>query len=300
MIRIAISGRSTHMASSVSALNPVLSHAPSVALSSPLPRQRRWSKGEGPAPSVTLSLSKGEGVLVVPTGQEAAFLAPLSVGHLPGCGPVTVARLQGMGIETVGDLASQPMKDLVALFGETGRMLWQRANGQGSTVLQTERQRKSISKEITFRKDVRDPAHLRAILHRQSEQVGATLRRRQEQARTVTLKLRYAGFETHTAARTLPRPTDLTETIFDTAARLLTDHLAEQRLVRLIGVGVSGLLKGWGQADLFAPPDQGKTARRETTVDRLRERFGPGSVLTGESIRLMNDSADDELTDTST
>lgn len=269
----------------------------------PDPRLGKGSARGHPHPSVTgegSALSIDEGVLVVPAGQEAEFLAPLSVGHLPGCGQVTVARLQGMGIETVRDLASQPREELVALFGEAGRMLWQRAHGQGSSTLQTERQRKSISKEITFQKDVQDLAHLRAILHQQSEEVGATLRRRREQARTVTLKLRYAGFETHTAARTLPRPTDLTMTIFDTAARLLKDHLSEQRPVRLIGVGVSGLMKGWGQEDLFAPPEQGKTARRETAVDRLRERFGPGSVLTGESIRLMKDSSDDDPTDTST
>ena len=252
------------------------------------------SKDEGPA------LSIDEGVLVVPAGQEAEFLAPLTVAHLPGCGQVTVARLQGMGIETVGELAAQPEEALVTLFGEAGRMLWHRANGQGSSTLQTERQRKSISKELTFQKDVRNIAHLRATLHQQSEEVGAHLRRRQEQARTVTLKLRYGGFETHTAARTLPRPTDLTETIFDAAARLLKDRLTERRPVRLIGMGVSGLLKGWGQADLFAPLEQGKAARRESAVDRLRERFGKGSVLTGESIRLMKDSSDDEPTDSST
>ena len=265
-------------------------------LAKPVPDPRL---GEGPALSTTLSLSKGEGVLVVPAGQEAAFLAPLTVAHLPGCGPVTVGRLQGLGIRTVGQLAAQPEETLVAHLGASGRMLWQRAHGQGSSTLQTDRQRKSISKELTFRKDVRSAAHLRAILHQHAEELGATLRRRREQARTVTLKLRYAGFETHTAARTLPRPTDLTETIFNAAARLLEDHLTEHRPVRLIGLGVSGLMKGWGQEDLFAPPEQAKAARRESAVDRLRERFGPGSVLTGESIHLMKGSSDDEFSDSS-
>jgi len=228
-----------------------------------------------------------EGVLVVPPGKEAAFLAPLPFSRLPGCGKMTIPKLRAMGLETIGDLAARSEQELAAMFGEVGRMLWRRANGQGSQQLETEHQRKSISKETTFAHDVEDKARLRSVLHSLTEEVAATLRRRSEAARTVTLKLRYEDFETHTHSRTLPEPADLTATIFDTAARLLENHWTRNRPVRLIGVGVSNLMKGMVQEDLFAEGNQVAAARRTAAVDEIRERFGPDSLLTGESVNLL-------------
>ncbi len=226
-----------------------------------------------------------EGVIVVPPGKEAAFLAPLPLSRLPGCGKVTVARLQAMGLDTIGDLAARTEEELASAFGKVGRMLWRRANGQGSQTLATGRQRKSISKETTFAEDVRDRVRLRSVLHYLTEEVATTLRRRGETARTITLKIRYGNFETHTFSRTLPEPADVTAAIFDAAALLLETHLTRQRPVRLIGVRVSNLMKA--QEDLFAEEDQTAAFRRTAAVDDIRERFGKDSLLTGESVKLL-------------
>ena len=228
-----------------------------------------------------------EGVLVVPPGEEAAFLAPLPVSHLPGCGPVTVKALKAEGVRTIGDLAAMTEGHLLHRFGDHGRSLHQRARGIGSTRLGTSETRKSVSKERTFDIDQTDLRHLRSVLHRQCEEVSATLRRKDEVARTVTLKLRYPGFETHTHSRTLDRPINATEALFDAAADLLEANLAG-RPVRLIGVGLSNLGRVPVQADLFAPPPAAQAARREATIDALRERFGKAAIVTGESVHLLN------------
>ncbi|MFC1547186.1 hypothetical protein ACFL5M_01540 [Candidatus Neomarinimicrobiota bacterium] len=228
-----------------------------------------------------------EGVLVVPPGEEAGFLAPLPLSHLPGCGKMTVPRLQAMDLQTIGDLAACTEDELGTLFGEMGRALWRRANGVGSQSFDTEHQRKSISKERTFAEDVTDKDHLSAILHRLTEGVAFTLRKRNENARTVTLKLRYDDFETHTFSRSLPDPTAATTTVFETVSRLLAERWSRDRPVRLIGVGVSNLMKGRLQEDLFAQVDQKADSRRLTAMDEIRTRFGRDILLTGESLNLL-------------
>jgi DNA polymerase-4 len=233
------------------------------------------------------SLITSEGVLVVPPGEEAGFLAPLPLSHLPGCGKMTIPRLQAMDLQTIGDLAACTEDELGTLFGEMGRALWRRANGVGSQTFGKEHQRKSISKERTFKEDIRDKNHLRAILHRLTEGVAFTLRRRNENARTITLKLRYDDFETHTFSHSLPDPTAATTEIFDTASRLLAEHWSRDRPIRLIGVGVSNLMKGRLQEDLFAQVDQKADSRRLTAMDEIRTRFGRDSLLTGESLNLL-------------
>ena len=233
-----------------------------------------------------------EGVLVVPPGQEAPFLAPLPISHLPGCGNKTIPRLRAVGLHTVGEVAARDEEELAAMFGEMGRMLWRRANGRGSHTLATGHQRKSISKERTFNEDVGDETSLRAILHKLTEGVTAILRKRGELARTVTLKLRYDDFETHTFSHTLPEPADLTPAIFLAATELLDKRWFRKRPLRLIGVGVSNLMKTRVQEDLFSQQEQTLAARRASTIDDIRERFGKDSLLTGESLNLLKPEGD--------
>ncbi len=229
----------------------------------------------------------GEGVMMIPAGKEAQFLAPLPIANIPGCGKVTTARLGELGYKTIGQLAVRPEGELEKLFGDHGKSLWRRANGIGSTKLTTVRERKSISKEKTFAEDVTDRDHLRAVLHQQATGVGLSLRRKGFWTRTVTIKVRYAGFETHTHSQTLPEPTDQTEDIFAAAAQLLGTTKAGIRPVRLIGVGVSNLVKAQVQEDLFDQAQRSEAARRTAALDDIRQRFGKGSIVTGESVKLL-------------
>jgi DNA polymerase-4 len=238
------------------------------------------------------SFITSEGVLVVPPGQEAEFLAPLSLSHLPGCGKMTIPRLKAMGLDTIGDLAACTEEELDTLFGEMGRSLWRRAGGRGSQSFSQEHQRKSISKERTFTEDISDRNHLRAVLHRLTEGVAYTLRKRNETARTVTLKLRYDDFETHTFSRSLPAPTEMTNELYETVSALLAQHWDRERPIRLIGMGVSNLMKGHLQEDMFAQIDRKTDSRRVAAIDEIRTRFGKDSLVTGESLNLLKNESD--------
>jgi DNA polymerase-4 len=168
------------------------------------------------------------------------------VGHkpakiLPGVGPRTFERLEALGIETVFQLATTDVATLERAFGpKHGAGLRDRANGQGSTDLTTERKRKSESRETTFRADVTDRAELLETVDRLGRSVCASLARHQNAGRTVTLKIRLQPFRTFTRSKTLEAPTRDPETVVAVARELL-ERFDPQDPVRLIGVGVAGL-----------------------------------------------------------
>jgi DNA polymerase-4 len=178
---------------------------------------------------------------VVPPGEEAAFLAPLPAGALWGVGPKTAARLQELGMRTIGDIARWPEQDLIRRFGKMGHELSCRARGIDSRPIVTQRAAKSISKETTFAHDLRDGAALRQELAALSRGVGRQLRDEGLCGSTVKLKLRWPDFTTLTRQATLPQPTDRDETIGALSARLFEAVWASGRSVRLLGVCVAGL-----------------------------------------------------------
>jgi DNA polymerase-4 len=188
---------------------------------------------------------------VVPPSEEAAFLAPLPAAALWGVGPKTAERLAAMGIQTIGDLAAWPEDALVQRFGKHGADLARHARGLDERPVMTSRERKSVSKEQTFARDVRDPSRLRQTIREQAAAVAATLRRKQARGTTVKLKLRWADFTTLTRQATLPRATDEAAPIAAAALRLLEQVWDGRRAVRLVGVGVSGFGERYEQLRLW-------------------------------------------------
>ena len=138
---------------------------------------------------------------------------------------------------------------------------------------------KSISREVTFERDVTDPQALRRTVRTLSQDVTQSLRGQRIGARTVRLKVRFAGFETHTFQATLPTATDLDEDVLATADRLLRDALPQPRPVRLIGIGAANLCEAT-QDSLF-DADRSRHRALDSALDQLRQRFGPTAVLRG-------------------
>ncbi|MFP4322042.1 MAG: DNA polymerase IV [Anaerolineales bacterium] len=180
-------------------------------------------------------------ITVVPPGQEAAFLAPLPTRELWGVGPKTAEKLAALGLDTIGDIATHSPDDLAARFGKHGADLARRARGEDNRPIVTTRERKSISRETTYPRDVNDPATLEATLHELTASVGERLRAKGLTGTTVKIKLRWSDFTTFTRQTTLPQPTDRDADILRAALRLLHDHRPPGRYVRLIGVGISNL-----------------------------------------------------------
>jgi DNA polymerase-4 len=226
-------------------------------------------------------LRKPDGLVVVPPGGEATFLAPLGLARLWGVGPKTREVLEGWGLRTIGELAALDLSVLEARLGEHGHAIWERAHGidEGEVVADMGAP-KSVGHAYTFDRDTLDSTKLEAMLLRLAEGVGRRLREQDLRGRTVTMQLRVAPFETRTRQRTLAEPTDDDLAIFRTARQLLRDALSADRQggrispVRLVGVSVSGIEAG-RQLGLF---DHVRVSRLNAALDAVRERFGEASL----------------------
>src|SRR5208283_2489542 len=165
--------------------------------------------------------SKPDGLIEVPPGGEASFLAPMAIRKLPGVGKKTEQVLIGLGIRTVGHLARMPLPALKSRFGVFGDMLYRHANGIDNSPVTPPGEAKSISRETTFEEDTHDITFLSATLRYKAERVGADLRELGKQAKCVSIKVRYADFTTISRQRTLTQPTNIDQTIFQTGTELL-------------------------------------------------------------------------------
>jgi DNA polymerase-4 len=234
-------------------------------------------------------LAKPDGLLAVEPGTEAAFLAPLPVSRLWGVGPATRKRLERMSVSTIGEVAALPESALTAALGNSlGQRLCALARNDDPRAVVPERETKSIGAEETFAVDLTTRAACDHELVRIVDRVAARLHDAGLEARTVTLKFRYANFETKTRARTLPSATVLS-TEFLATTRDLMDAVDCARGVRLLGVSLSHLAPAaarQGTLDLDDPddPDAADDAQRqrradvERAVDAVRDRFGARSV----------------------
>src|SRR6202040_2717298 len=188
--------------------------------------------------------AKPRGLLWVTPGSEARFLAPLSVRKIPGIGEVTERALRALSIETVEQLATQPLEKLEKVFGQWGTALYRKARGGDSYEFVIDAEPKSISHNHTFGQDTDDTEALSAMLSHLSQKACKRLREAGLATRTLTLTIRYAGFETHTRSKTLGEPTRLDSDIFAVFQELFRAHRDVKRRVRLLGVSLSGLTHG--------------------------------------------------------
>jgi DNA polymerase IV len=246
--------------------------------------QTRLTASVGVAPNKFLAklasdLHKPDGLTVVPPQDVDALLAPMPVGRIYGIGPKTAARLEGLGIRTIGDLRKVDPEVLERRIGTDAGHYRRLAFGLDDRPVVPDHDAKSIGQEETFGTDLPDPADVREVMLEQAEQVAARLRRHGLRSVTVTVKIRFGDFQTITRRTTLPQATDSTSEIWE-AARLLFDQWAQThyRPVRLIGVSAGGLCRPDGQLDLFADPQAERQRRLDAAVDSINRRFGKGVI----------------------
>jgi DNA polymerase-4 len=186
---------------------------------------------------------KPGGIMIVPPGREASFLAPFAVRILPGVGPRAEQRLHAAGIERIGSLAALEDGDLARVLpGKIGRLLRDRARGIDPRRLETAVENISIGHEETFPRDVADRDRLHAELRRMAQSVAGHLEKSERVARTVTTKLRYPDFSIRSRSSTSPVGFADAERIGDLACALLDRALVDRPgALRLVGVSVSNL-----------------------------------------------------------
>jgi DNA polymerase-4 len=227
--------------------------------------------------------AKPNGVLWIVPGQEANFLAPLSVRKIPGVGKVMEQKLNEIGIKKVGDLAKLDDAFLRERFGEWGMALAGKSHGLDAggyfdREVAEEEGPKSVSHEHTFNHDTSDQEKLEAMLARLSEMVCRRLREHELHTRTVQIKLRYSDFSTITRAHSLDQPTQLDTVVAETARALFRDNWDRARTVRLLGVQTSGFEDVPVQLDLLRQVQDDKVSKALTVADQMRDRFGENAV----------------------
>jgi len=223
------------------------------------------------------TLSKPDGLLVVPEPGTAAFLAPRPVRALWGVGPRSAEALESRGIRTVADILDTPRSVLDHALGVAmGERVWHLARGIDAREVDTSRIEKSVGHEETFHEDVADAGVLRAELRRLADRVGARLRAHGWEAATVAVKLRFSDFATIGRSQTLPEPTDVGQRIGDAAQALLA-QVDLRAPVRLIGVRAERLAPA-GASGVALWDDDAEWRRIEGALDDASARFGSGAV----------------------
>jgi DNA polymerase-4 len=235
------------------------------------------SEAAKPRPTSS-GVEPGPGIVEVPPGGELAFLHPLPVTALWGVGPATRARLDRLGVSTIGELAELPLPSLVGAVGQAhGQHLHDLANGIDEREVEPDRELKSVGHEETFAHDLTDRDELFGVLVRQADAVASRLRARALAARTVNIKLRYGDFTTLTRSITAVQPVASGPAIADAARRLL-EQLDVARGVRLLGVSASGLVEGGGQQLSLDDVSVASWDEASQAVDDIRRRFGDEAI----------------------
>jgi DNA polymerase-4 len=228
--------------------------------------------------------AKPRGLVWVPQGSEAAFLAPLGVRRIPGIGRVTEAALKGLGIETVGQLQQLPLDRLEDIFGRWGTALFRKAHGIDSYEFFVDAEPKSLSHNQTFGKDTNNRSVLESTLSYLCQKASKRLRDAGLHARTVTLTLRYTDFTTITRSHTLKEPSDLDAEFLKAIRELFARAWDGVAMLRLVGVDLSSFSAGSGQLELLDPGRREKLERLARATDKLRDRFGFSKVQLGGSL----------------
>jgi len=219
--------------------------------------------------------AKPNGELEIVQPAIKPFLDPLPIQKIPMLGKKTAHLLRSMGIVNIGVLSTMPPVLLTRVLGSNGLMLWKKANGQDDTPVVPYEDAKSMSTETTFETDVTDRAEMERILSSMTERLAFRMRKNNRLTGTVTVKIRYADFETHTMQKRIPYTAFdhvLAQNVKDIFGKLFSRRLR----VRLIGIRFSELIGGNQQLDLF--DETPELTRLYQSLDKIRRRFGEDAI----------------------
>jgi len=200
---------------------------------------------------IASDLEKPDGLTLLTQADIPQRIWPLPARRINGIGPKAGARLEALGITTIGQIAERDRAWLVQHFGaHYGGWLHDASHGVDDRPVVTHSEPVSMSRETTFDRDLharRDKAELGAIFTRLAEQVATDLQRKGYQGRTIGIKLRFEDFKTVTRDLTVDAPTADAATI-RLAAGLCLKRVDLTRRIRLLGVRVGTLQRAAGLA----------------------------------------------------
>jgi DNA polymerase-4 len=219
--------------------------------------------------------AKPNGMREIPTGEEREFLAPLSTGKIPGIGKETYKKLSFMGVRTIRVLREIPHPLLEREFGKMGQFLWESANAIDRRQVVPYNEQKSMSKERTFSEDTLDMSFIRSLIGSMVDELAFDLRQDSRLTSCITVKIRYADFNTFTKQRRIPY-TAQTRHLIAYALELFEEVYERRQLIRLVGIKFSGLVNGNIQLNLFDNTEEEISLLQQ--LDHIRRRWGKGAI----------------------
>lgn len=219
--------------------------------------------------------AKPNNQMMIDTGTERPFLAPLSVKKIPMVGDKTYRALCDLGVKRIRTVQEMPLDVMEKVFGKNGVVIWKKAQGIDNSPVIPYQERKSISTERTFDRDTIDTRKLEGILTAMAENLVFQLRRGNKLTACITVKLRYSDFQTFTLQKKIPYSAADHE-IIPTVLELYRKLYNRRVLVRLIGVRYSHLVEGAHQISLFDDPI---VLSLYQAMDDIRERFGDRAIM---------------------
>lgn len=217
----------------------------------------------------------------IPAGDEKGFLAPLGIEKIPMIGKQTATFLYDMGVRNVATLRDMPLKFLVSAFGKNGISLWNKANGIDDSPVVPYSEQKSISTESTFEEDTIDVKRLKSILVAMVEKVAFQLREQKKLTSCITVKIRYANFDTETKQVHIAYTSS--DHVILRVVQELFDKLYNRRMsIRLVGVRVSNLVQGNHQISLF--DDTAETINLYEAIDHIKHKHGVEKLVRATTI----------------
>jgi DNA polymerase IV len=233
---------------------------------------------------VASGVAKPDGLLVVPPDDELAFLHPLAVERLWGVGPITSAKLRGLGIRTVGQVARLSAPILVSIVGRAaGLHLHALAHNRDPRRVETGKRRRSVGGQSALGRRRRSPEDVDAVLVGLVDRVTRRLRKGKRIGRTVVVRFRFDDFTRATRSHTLPDPTAATLTILATARMLFhaTLPVVREKGLTLIGIAVTNLQDEDGATQLLLPFERRSEIDVDVALDAIKGRFGSDAVTRG-------------------
>ncbi len=232
--------------------------------------------------------AKPNGLGLVRRGAEAAFIGALPIRDLPGVGYRYGTLLDRLQIRTIAGLRALPVEALAKLFGAHGEILYRRCRGEDTVVVEEREIPRSVSRETSFHAETTDRREIEGMLFYLSERAVWTVRKLGLEARTVTVRIRYAGGGGESLRRSLPFPTDLHPPVLRRALRSLDEIDTRREALHLVGVALTGIaLPKARQIDLYDEEGARRAEGIAHALDRVRERFGYSSVVVGKSLDLV-------------
>jgi len=237
---------------------------------------------------VSMGLSVNKTVAKIATGESkpcgemhvqapmiASFLDPLPIQKIPMLGKQSCRMLRSMGVAHIRTLKMIPPEMMEKVLGKNGRSIWEKAHGIDYSPVVQYCERKSISHEHTFERDTTDVACIRTLLSASVEKLCFKLRNDEWLCSCVTVKIRYSDFNTHTLQQRIAY-TSFDHTLIETALALFDRLYSRRMLIRLVGIKLSGLVRGTQQLDLF--DDTPELVQLYMAMDTIRKRFGVSAL----------------------